>query len=177
MAKILVTEKQFERIIKGLTEATSGYDDFNIMGQHAGASIGILVDSLTDLSQVLRGIIYMIKSENIEYIDLSENLKLAIGLISEINGVMEIVFDDFTEKEVIRYGKILHRKLESYQEKIRMMVDMGEELMSKETIINKLAELTMTVYRAMTDYAAELKVADIKFQVKLDKGKPKTDLN
>jgi len=37
----------------------------------------------------------------------------------------------------------------------------------------------MSVHRAMTNYAAELKVADIKFQVRSEKGRPrpKTDLN
>ena len=40
-------------------------------------------------------------------------------------------------------GKILHRKLESYQEKIRMMLGMGEELISKENIIDKLTDLTI----------------------------------
>jgi len=69
--------------------------------------------------------------------------------------------------------------LESYQEKIRMMLDMGEELFSKESIIDKLTDLTMNVHRAMTDYGAELKVADIRFQVRTNKGKPrpKTDWN
>jgi hypothetical protein len=139
----------------------------------------VLVDSLTDLSQVLRGVVHMLKSENIEYVDLEENLYLVIELISEINTAMDIVFKDFTEREVIKTGKILHRKLESYQEKIRMMIDMGEELISKENIIDKLTDLTMSVHRAMTDYAAELKVADIKFQVRSEKGRPrpKTDLN
>ena len=179
MAKILVTEEQFQRLMKRITEEAAGYDDFGVMAQHGGASMRVLIDSITDLSQVLRGIVHMLKSENIEYVDLKENLYLTIDLISEINGAMDIVFKDFTEREVIKTGKILHRKLESYQEKIRMMLDMGEELISKENIIDKLTDLTMNVHRAMTDYAAELKVADIRFQVRTNKGKPrpKTDWN
>ena len=179
MAKILVTEEQFQMLMKRITEEAAGYDDYGVMAQHGGASMRVLVDSLTDLSQVLRGVVHMLKSENIEYVDLEENLYLVIELISEINTAMDIVFKDFTEREVIKTGKILHRKLESYQEKIRMMLNMGEELISKENIIDKLTDLTMSVHRAMTDYAAELKVADIRFQVRSKKGrpKPKTDLN
>jgi hypothetical protein len=179
MAKILVTEEQFQRLMKRITEEAAGYDDFSVMAQHGGASMKVLIDSITDLSQVLRGIVHMLKSQNIEYIDLKENLSLAIELISEINMAMGIVFKDFTEREVIKTGKILHRKLESYQEKIRMMLDMGEELFSKESIIDKLIDLTTNVHRAMTDYAAELKVADTRFQVRTNKGRPrpKTDFN
>jgi len=177
MAKILVTEEQYQRLIKKITEEAAGYDDYNVMAQHGGTSMRVLIDTFTDLSQVLRGIVHMLKSENIEYVDLKENLYLAIDLISEINSAMDIVFKDFTERELIKLGKILHRKLESYQEKIRMMLDMGEELISKESIIEKLGQLTMNVHRAMTNYAAELKVTDIKFQVRIDKGRPKTDLN
>lgn len=179
MAKILVTEEQFQMLMKRITEEAAGYDDFNVMGLHATQSMKVLVDSLTDLSQVLRGVVHMLKSEHIEYIDLRENLYLVIELISEINMAMDIVFKDFTERKVIKTGKILHRKLESYQEKIRMMLDMGEELISKENIIDKLTDLTMSVHRAMTDYAAELKVADIKFKNAVERGRPrpKTDLN
>jgi hypothetical protein len=179
MAKILVTEEQFQMLMKRITEEAAGYDDYGIMDQHATQSMKILTESITDLSQVLRGVVHMLKSENIEYVDLKENLYLVIELISEINTAMDIVFKDFTEREVIKTGKILHRKLESYQEKIRMMLDMGEELISKENIIDKLTDLTMSVHRAMTDYVAELKVADIGFQIKSKKGrpKPKTNLN
>jgi hypothetical protein len=179
MAKILVTEEQFQKLMKRITEEAAGYDDFNVMGLHATQSMKVLVDSLTDLSQVLRGVVHMLKSEHIEYIDLRENLYLVIELISEINMAMDIVFKDFTERKVIKTGKILHRKLESYQEKIRMMLDMGEELISKENIIDKLTDLTMSVHRAMTDYAAELKVADIKFKNTVERGRPrpKTDWN
>jgi len=177
MTKILVTEDQYQRLIKRITEEAAGYDDYNVMAHHGGTSMKVLIDTFTDLSQVLRSIGYMLKSENIEYVDLKENLYEAIDLISEINSAMDIVFKDFTEKELIRLGKILHRKLESYQEKIRIMLNMGKELITKETIIDKLFGLTMNVYRAMTDYAAELKVTDIKFQIRIDKGSPKTDLN
>ena len=70
MAKILVTEEQFQMLMKRITEEAAGYDDYSVMAQHGGASMSVLVDSLTDLSQVLRGVVHMLKSENIEYVDL-----------------------------------------------------------------------------------------------------------
>jgi hypothetical protein len=177
--KFILTESQVKRLVENLDEEAAGYDDFDTMLNHGGKSMGILVDTMTDLSKVFRGITSMLRSENIEYIDLRENLKEAIDLITEIIDVMKIVFRDFTEKETIKYGEILHRKLESYQEKIRTMVNIGEELLDKERLMDRLADLTQNVLKHLTDYAASLKVSDIKFQIRLNKHKPnkKSDMN
>lgn len=105
MAKILVTEEQFQRLMKRITEEAAGYDDFEVMAQHGGKSMGVLIDTLSDLSNVLEGIVNMTKSTNIEYVDLRENLNIAIELISEITQVMNIVFKDFTERKTIRKVK------------------------------------------------------------------------
>lgn len=179
MAKILVTEEQFKILMKRITEEAAGYDDFDVMAQHGGKSMGVLIDTLTDLSNVLRGIVNMTNSNNIKYIDLKENLEAAIDLISEIIQVMKIVFKDFTERKTIRKGEILHRKLESYQEKIRTMINMGEELLSKENLIYRLSELTENVSEYTVDYANELQSSHKRFSKRLNIGKPKpkTDLN
>jgi len=177
--KFILTESQVKRLVENLDEEAAGYDDFDTMLQHGGKSMTILIDTMTDLSNVFRGITSMLRSENIEYVDLRENLKIAIDLITEIIDVMKIVFRDFTEKETIRHGEILHRKLESYQEKIRTMVSMGEELLDKKGLLDRLADLTINVLKYLTNYAASLKVSDIKFQIRLDKYKPtrKPDMN
>ena len=177
--KFILTESQVKRLVENLDEEAAGYDDFDTMLQHGGKSMGILIDTINDLSKVFKGITSMLKSKNIEYVDLRENLKNAIDLISEIIDVMKIVFRDFTEKETIRHGEILHRKLESYQEKIRTMVSMGEELLDKKGLLDRLADLTLNVLKYLTNYAASLKVSDIKFQIRLDKYKPtrKPDMN
>jgi hypothetical protein len=179
MAKILVTEEQFQMLMKRITEEAAGYDDFDVMLQHGGTSMGMLVDTLTDLSQVFKGIVQMTKSENIEYIDFKENLEVAIDLISEITKWMKTVFRDFTERKTIRKGEILHRKLESFQEKLRTMVNMGEELLSKENLIDKLIDLTENLGGYIVDYAMELKNADKTLKGRLDKfrPRPKTNLN
>jgi hypothetical protein len=179
MAKILVTEEQFQVLMKRITEEAAGYDDFDVMAQHGGTSMGILVDTLTDLSQVFKGIVQMTSSENIEYIDFKENLEVAIDLISEIINMMKTVFRDFTERKTIRKGEILHRKLESFQEKLRTMVNMGEELLSKENLIDKLIDLTENLSRYIFDYAMELKTADKTLRGRLNKfrPRPKTNMN
>jgi len=179
MAKILVTEEQFQMLMKRITEEAAGYDDFDVMAQHGGTSMGILIDTLTDLTQVFKGIVKIASSENIEYIDFKENLEVAIDLISEIINIMKTVFKDFTERKTIRKGEILHRKLESFQEKLRTMVNMGEELLSKENLIDKLIDLTENIGGYIVDYAMDLKNTDKTLRGRLDKfrPKPKTDLN
>ena len=92
---------------------------------------------------------------------------------------MKTVFKDFTERKTIRKGEILHRKLESFQEKLRTMVNMGEELLSKENLIDNLIDLTENIGGYIVDYAMELKNTDKTLRGRLDKfrPKPKTNLN
>jgi hypothetical protein len=179
MAKVLVTEEQFQMLMKRITEEAAGYDDFDVMHQHGGTSIGMLVDTLTDLSQVFKGIVQMTSSENIEYVDFKENLEVAIDLISEITDIMKTVFRDFTERKTIRKGELLNRKLESFQGKLRTMINMGEELLSKENLIDRLIDLTENLGEYIVDYAMELKNADKTLRGRLDKfrPRPKTNMN
>ena len=65
----ILTESQVKRLVENLDEEAAGYDDFDTMLNHGGKSMGILVDTMTDLSKVFRGITSMLRSENIEYID------------------------------------------------------------------------------------------------------------
>lgn len=177
--KFILTESQVKRLVENLDEEAVGYDDFDTMLQHGGKSMGILIDTLLDLNNVFKGISNIIYSNNIEYVDLEENLEAAIELISEIIQVMKIVFKDFTERRTVKKGEILHRKLESYQEKIRIMVNMGEELLSKETLIDRLLDLTENVGEYIGDYADELQKSHKRFGSRLDKYKPtrKPDMN
>jgi hypothetical protein len=169
--KVILTESQLKRVMILMTEEVAGYDDFHIMYQHGGKSMSILLDTLNDLLQVFKGISTMLNSDNIEYINLKENLMVAIDLITEINDVTKIVFNDFTDREVIKSGEIMHRKLESYQEKIRMMVNMGEELLSKENLLDKLEVMTENVTNSMSDYAMKLSRSAKTFERRLKKGR------
>ncbi len=177
--KFILTESQLKRLVKNLDEVAAGYDDFNVMGQHGGKSITILVDTAQDLSSVFKGILNMLMSENIEYIDLKENLIEAIDLIDEINLLTRTVFKDFTDKKTIMKGEIMHRKLESYQEKIRTVIGMGEELLDRESLMEKLYDLTDNVLNYVREYTVTLLNANKTFMGRLEKGKPtrKPDMN
>lgn len=170
--KFILTESQLKRLVKNLDEVAAGYDDFNVMGRHGGKSITILVDTAQDLSSVFKGILNMLMSENIEYIDLKENLIEAIDLIDEINLLTKTVFKDFTDKKTIMKGEIMHRKLESYQEKIRTVIGMGEELLDRESLMEKLYDLTDNVLNYVREYTVTLLKANKTFMGRLEKGRP-----
>jgi hypothetical protein len=171
--KILITENQLKTLVTSISEEAAGYDDFYQMLQHGGKSMDILSDNLKDLAIVFRGIVQIMKSENINYINLKENLKEAIDLINTINQITNIVFKDFTDKDVIESGKKLSRKLESYQDKVRMLINMGKELLSKETLLDKLDSLTQVVLRDVNEYAYKLKDSEMTFRKRLEKGRDK----
>jgi hypothetical protein len=86
---------------------------------------------------------------------------------------MKIVFKDFTDRDVIKSGEIMHRKLESYQEKIRVLINMGEELLSKENLIDRLYSMTENLGKFIADYTDKLGNADKTFKRRLEIGRDK----
>jgi hypothetical protein len=176
--KIQITELQFERLMKTITEAASGYDDFHVMFLHGGKSLGILSDTLKDLLTVFLGIKAMLESETIEYVDLKENFKEASDLISEISKIMEVVFKDFTERKTIRKGELLLRALESYQEKIKTTFYFSpKDIFKNNELKERLINLTTSLANKLEDYAIELRDSSITFKDRLEKGRDKRDSN
>jgi hypothetical protein len=92
---------------------------------------------------------------------------------------MKTVFKDFTDSEVVKKGKLLGRALESYQEKLITFIDMGEELVTKDMLLDKLTVLTGVVVKRTEDYAVELSKYEKKFKDRLEFGKdePKSNFN
>jgi hypothetical protein len=76
-------------------------------------------------------------------------------------------------------GKIMHRKLESYQEKIRTLVGMGEEILDRESLMERLYDLTDDVLNYVRDYTVTLLNANKTLMGRLEKGKSnrKSDMN
>jgi hypothetical protein len=177
--KFILTETQVKKLVESLNEEAAGYDDFNVMNQHGTKSMTILSDTLQDLTYVFSGIKTMLSSKNIDISDLKKNLYEAIELIDEINMTTKIVFKDFTDRKTIMKGEIMHRKLESYQEKIRLMAGMDEELLDKESLMKRLYTITTNILNYVKDYATSLYDANTTFTNRVEKGKPnrKSDMN
>lgn len=176
--KIHITESQFKRLMKTITEAVSGYDDFHIMFQHEGKSLSLLLDTLKDLTQVFKGIEGMLISDTIEYTDLKENFKTAIDLIGEIKQIMKVVFKDSAERKLIRKGELLLRGLESYQEKLRTTFAFERgDVFSDDDLKTRLVDLTVSVAQKLENYAYELQNTAFKFRDTIEKHRDKRNPN
>jgi hypothetical protein len=163
--KIQITESQFKRLMKTITEVAAGYDDFYVMYKHGGKSISLLIDTMKDLLNVFKGIQGMLESETIEYVDLKENFKTAIDLIGEISKVMTVVFKDFTDRKVIKKGELLLRSLESYQERLRTTFGyQPEDLFGEGELKSRLIDLTQGVSDKLLSYTLELQKSAFKFK-------------
>ena len=176
---IKLTESELKTVITKIIEQAAGYDDFQVMYHHGGIGLKALMTTLKDLLSLLRSIIMIIESDSLEYNAIVELLYKATDLISNINVVMKTVFKDFTDREVIKKGKLLGRALESYQEKLITFIDMGEELVTKDMLLDKLTVLTGVVVKRTEDYAVELSKYEKKFKDRLEFGKdePKSNFN
>jgi hypothetical protein len=176
---IKLTESELKTVITKIIEQAAGYDDFQVMYHHGGIGLKALMTTLKDLLSVLKSIIMIIESDSLEYNGIVELLSKATDIISDINSVMKTVFKDFTDREVIKKGKLLGRALESYKEKLFTFMDMGEELVTKDILLDKLIVLTDTVVKRTEDYAIELSKYEKIFKDRLEFGKdePKSNFN
>jgi hypothetical protein len=176
---IKLTESELKTVITKIIEQAAGYDDFQVMYHHGGIGLKALMTTLKDLLSVLKSIIMIIESDSLEYNTIVELLSKATDIISDINSVMKTVFKDFTDREVIKKGKLLGRALESYKEKLFTFMDMGEELVTKDILLDKLIVLTDTVVKRTEDYAIELSKYEKIFKDRLEFGKdePKSNFN
>lgn len=180
MKKIIkLTESELNSVIRKIVEQAAGYDDFQVMYHHGRISLKALITTLSDLLSVFRSIMTIIDSESLEYNTIVGLLYKAIGITTDINSVMGIVFKDFTDRDVVRKGKLLGRALESYQEKLITFMDMGEELVTKDMLLTKLIELTDIVTIKTKEYAIELANYEKRFKSRIDFGKdePKGNFN
>ena len=176
---IKLTESELKSVITKIVEQAAGYDDFQVMNHHGRISLRALITTLSDLLSVFRSIMNIIDSESLEYNTIVGLLYKAIGIITDINSVMGVVFKDFTDRDVVRKGKLLGRALESYQEKLITFMDMGEELVTKDMLLTKLVELTDIVTIKTKEYAIELTNYQKRFKSRIDFGKdePKSNFN
>lgn len=176
--KIQITESQLERLMKTITEVASGYDDHYTMYLHGGKSLEVLIDTLRDLVLIFTGINSMLMSDNIEYADLKENFKSARNLIGEISKIMSVVFRDFTDRRVIKKGKILLRTLESYQERIKTTFSFNpDDLFEDNQLKERLIMLTASLANKLEDYALELQSSAASFKEIVQKGRDKRNPN
>jgi hypothetical protein len=170
--KILITEAQLKKLVKYISEEAAGYDDFSQMFFHGAVNTEKLLDNLEDLENVFNGLVSATGSEHITYIDLKETLEEVIDLISEFNEISKNLIQDYPDKQVVKTGEILHRKLESYQDKIMMIFSYPEDTFSLDKLKYKIDDLTDPVLEYVEEFTNVLKKSKKTIINRLNKNEP-----
>jgi len=163
--KIVITESQYNKI----NEIVAGYDDAQTLATHGGKIMGVLFGYIKDLTKLFQGIDYMLNDEDLTYIDLKENLKEVIDVIDEVIDAFKIGFKDFSEKSLIISGISLMKTLRKLQENIRVFIDLGPEVISKESILEKLNDMTKESLLKLINFINSHDETHIKIKNVIDK--------
>lgn len=155
--RIKITESQYSRLETLINEIAAGSDDFGIMAQHTGKAMAVLHNNIGNLIQLFQGIESLLSFDDIEYIDLRENLIEVVDIIDEINDVFRIILKDLTEKRLARKLVPLKRSLKLIQEKIRQVIILGPEIMSKEKVLSELRKLSVITVEKLAEFIDEHK--------------------
>jgi hypothetical protein len=177
--RIKITESQYGRLETLISEIAAGSDDFGIRARHTGKGMGILHEKIEDLVHLFKGVERLLTFDDIEYIDLRENLIEVIDIIDEINDVFRIVLIDFTEKRLAKTLKGLKRGLTKLQEKIRQVIILGPEIISKEKVLSELRRVTLITIEKLAEFIDEHKSTheNLRDLFKKRGPKPKEDFN
>lgn len=124
-----------------LLKEAGGYDAPDIMGQHVGHVMSNLRDTLGQLNLGILGFSDMLKSDEINHLDIQEEIKELMNLIEESIMIIELSLKDFTEDELVLKGMSLLKSLNNFLKKIRIMGISRFEVGSKNYINNLVNEL------------------------------------
>ena len=170
--KILITENQLKRLVETISEEAAGFDDFNQMFTHGAVNTKQLLDNLKDLENVFGALVDTTGSEHLTYVDLRQTLDAALSLIEEFNEISKRLIQDYTDKQVVVKGEILHRKLESYQDKIMTIFGHSRQNFPMDKLKYKIDELTDPVLEAIEEFQIVLKKSDKNIKNTLFKNRP-----
>jgi len=147
------------KIIKEeLLKEVGGYDDLNVMGQHAGASMAILTSSYQILMDLLTDIANSLLDSEKGYSKFSLSNSIIGDLdkvTSEVIKDTENVLKDFTEDDVIEGGKKFITHLKSLVKRIRLISNMVSTY-TKSEYEEELKQLVMGFLPKAKEYGDSL---------------------
>jgi hypothetical protein len=162
---IIISEEQLKILVSRLDEMIAGYDDYHTMFQHAGKSMSELMDQLQQLMIAFNNLSEFMYEENYLGDDFVEAIKDALTQIYEFNDISEMIFKDFSEKEVVKNGEILLRKLESFQEKAMMFIEMYKhDSIDLKKLVSLIAIKIDDIVEFVRNYRNAIVDSDTKFQ-------------
>lgn len=159
--EIRLSENQLKKLIfKIIKEVRGGYDDFNIMQSHFGT---ILENLLIVLSDVSKSILILASAvESVDDVFGSESFfsHAAEKLIIDIQNYKDVcnsIFVDLPEDNIIRYGKILMKSLDTLEENLRRILSFGRDFfVSNEDFKDKLRNYVKKIMKDLKNFDSEI---------------------
>ena len=144
------------KIIKEeLLKEVGGYDDPNIMAQHAGKAMAALASSHNDLSNLLSGIANQVM-DGADKNDISDSLR---ETSKEINFFIEIIktaIGEVMEDDVILQAKKAISSLNSFRRKIDVLSNFSDSMGDNEQFIERVKLLLMDLIPTLEEYGKQL---------------------
>lgn len=155
------------RIIKEeLLKEVGGYDDPTVMGRHAGHVMEILSNSYNDLTNTLQGLANAImdgvpKSELVTFLDeTSHNIELLVNVIKNVTS-------DFTEDDLVDKAKMIVKSLNSFKQKIGVLINFTDAMGNDEEFIERVKEFLMGLIPSLQEYGEQLRITNKVFADRL----------
>ena len=155
------------RIIKEeLLKEVGGYDDPKVMGQHAGAIMGMLSGSHSDLSNTLAGLANTVM-DGAPKRDLTSFLKETSKDIMIFIDVIKRALKEFTEDDVKLKAKEVIKSLNSFKRKIDVLTNFSSEMGGDEQFRERLKQILMDLIPTLQEYGEQLQITNKMFMNRL----------
>jgi hypothetical protein len=160
---IRLKESQLISLIKKtINEIKGGYDDYTVMSEYAGSAMGILINSLNDLSLSLMKATTLIKSnQDSDSQEVTDELDELIFGIDIVKKDMNDVFFDFPEENVVNKGKQLLKAIDTLQENLRRITKLKSDFFGKgPEFVDKFISYMKDIMSIIGEYGDELSKTD-----------------
>lgn len=165
--EIILSENELKNLVyKIIKEITAGYDDYEVMGAHAGTSMGIMTRLMAEFSENLINLFKSVESEEnpFDSKEFFNEINQFMALAEEFKNTNKIVYKDFSEKELVRKGKILLKKIDTLQENLSLIKTFGKDFFkSNEDFKEKFKNYILNILESITEYSDELTNTNRKF--------------
>ena len=148
------------KIIKEeLLREVGGYDDQNVMAQHAGTTMSVLAGSHNDLTNLLAGVANSVM-DGADKNEISDSLmKISKEIVFFID-IIKTAISEVMEDDVILQAKKAVSSLRSFKRKIDVLSNFSDAMGNDEQFIERVKQLLMDLIPTLQEYGKQLRVTN-----------------
>lgn len=156
------------KIIKEeLLREVGGYDDQNVMAQHAGTTMSVLAGSHNDLTNLLAGVANSVM-DGADKNEISDSLmKISKEIVFFID-IIKTAISEVMEDDVILQAKKAVSSLRSFKRKIDVLSNFSDAMGNDEQFIERVKLLLMDLIPTLKEYGDQLMVTNKMFGDRLN---------